>query len=470
MKKIPITPVIKPEYKQHLAYEKLFDKTTNYIGFGGGAGGGKSWLGAEWLIMMCYRYPGSKWFIGRNKLTNLMGSSYATFTKVCTYHNIPRRDWTLNGQYHYIQFNNGSRIDLLDLKLNPSDPQFQDLGSMEYTGGWIEEAGEISFQAFDMLKTRVGRWRNKEYDLFPAKILLTMNPEQNWLYRIFYKPWKNGTLDSKYAFIQSLYGDNSHTRDQYEDQLNNITDSIMKARLKAGNWEYMPSDNALCNFDAIVDLFTNVVEKSDEKYLSADVARYGSDKTVFGVWNGLDVREIVWKKKRGVDQTTTDIRDILKRESIPYSHAIADDDGVGGGVVDNLRGIKGFVANSSPIKTDQEEDENLPTQNYANLKSQCGFMLAEKINNHEISISAEIDEATKEEIIEELMQLKRKITTTESKLSLVPKDEVKEALGRSPDFSDMLMMRMYFELKKEQDFVMPTDVGGVDPYIPGTLA
>ena len=467
---IKITPTIRPEYKQHLAYEKLFDDVTHYVGFGGGAGGGKSWLGAEWLLTNCYRYPGTKWFIGRNKLTNLMKSSFATFIKVCTYHKIPKDDWKLNGQYNYILFKNGSRIDLLDLKLQPTDPQFQDLGSTEYTGGWIEEAGEITFQAFDMLKTRVGRWKNKEFNLFPAKILLTMNPEQNWLYRIFYKPWKKGTLDKDYAFIQSLYGDNSHTRDQYEDQLSKITDPIMRARLKAGNWDYMPSDNALCDFDAINDIFTNVVEKSDDKYLSADVARYGSDKTVIGTWKGLDVKKIIWKIKRGVDQTTTDIRDLLQRDAIPYSHAVVDDDGVGGGVVDHLRGIKGFVSNSSAIKTEKEEEDGLPTQNYRNLKSQCGFMLAEKINNHEIAISAPIDEATKDMIIEELMQLKRKITTTEQKHSLIPKDEVKEALGRSPDFSDMLMMRMFFELKEVQEFVQPTDVGGMNPYLPGTLA
>ena len=29
----------------------------------------------------------------------------------------------------------------------------------------------------------------------------------------------------------------------------------------------------------------------------------------------------------------------------------------------------------------------------------------------------------------------------------MPKDKVKEKLGRSPDISDMLMFRMYFDLK-----------------------
>ena len=35
----------------------------------------------------------------------------------------------------------------------------------------------------------------------------------------------------------------------------------------------------------------------------------------------------------------------------------------------------------------------------------------------------------------------------DGKRRVVPKDEVKEVLGRSPDSGDCLLMRMYFELK-----------------------
>lgn len=37
----------------------------------------------------------------------------------------------------------------------------------------------------------------------------------------------------------------------------------------------------------------------------------------------------------------------------------------------------------------------------------------------------------------------------DGKLKIVPKDEVKEALGRSPDIGDKFVMRMYFELLKD---------------------
>lgn len=486
---MPIQIQVKPFYKQHLAYEKLRDGITSFLLYGGGAEGGKSWLGAEWLLQNCYLYPGTKWFIGRNELKRLKSSSFATFKKVCAYHSIPADDWRLNGQDNYVEFRNpetgkfdgyGSRIDLLDLKYLPSDPLFERFGSTEYTGGWIEEAGEIHFLAFDVLKARVGRWRNEEYGLNPAKILITCNPKQNWLYRIFYKPWKNQSLPLGYAFIQALYKDNPHTAAEAEKRLNLITDPVMRMRLKMGLWEYASADNSLIDYDSIIDLFTNTlpdmgnVVTLPEKYLTADVARYGSDKITIGNWKGFNLYKITWKKNRGIDQTAQDIKEELRTERIPFSHAIADDDGVGGGVVDINRGMKGFVGNSSPLPIpDRNAPGGLRKENYKNLRSQCGFMFADMVKRHEIAITAQVDEATKEMIIEDLQQLKKKETADETKLQLIPKDEIKEALGRSPDFSDMMMERMYFVLKKVKDTSNSggtVQAGGVAPLMAGTLA
>lgn len=467
---------LEPFYKQHLAYTVLDDDITNFLLYGGGAEGGKSWLGAEWLMRNCYRYPGTKWFIGRNELKRIMTSSYQTFLKVNTKHGINKEDpvygWKLNGQYNYIQYRNGSRIDLLDLKYLPTDPQFQRFGSTEYTGGWIEEAGEVHFMAFDVLKSRIGRWRNDEYGLNPAKMLLTCNPEQNWLYRIFYKPAKKGTLEEGYQFIQALYKDNPHTREQAEKRLDKIRDPVLRARLKLGMWEYSVGDNSLVTYDEIMDMFTNTlaIDGTEQKYLSADVARHGSDKVVYGNWKGLELYKITAKKDRRVDQTAQDIRQELASDRIPYSHAVIDDDGVGGGVVDLTPGSKGFIGNSSAIKKYNYTQGEIK-ENFRNLRSQCGFMLAEKIKNHEIAVTARIDESTKEMIIEDLQALlKRKETSVEAPLALIDKDDVKEVIGRSPDFADMMLMRMYFELDRPVHAHQNDDPGGVLPLIPGTLA
>ena len=465
---------ITPQLKQHYCYQYLDDDHTRFVGFGGGAGGGKTWLGCEWLLQNCYRYPGSKWFIGRKELKRLMGSTYITWTKVCTYHQIPKEDWQLNSKYNYIEFirggATGSRIDLLDVDFKPSDPMFERFGSLEYTGGWGEEVGEWHFLAFDVLKSRIGRWKNLEFGLEVPKFLLTFNPTKNWLYRIFYKPWRDHSLPREYSFTQSLYMDNKFTAEEYGKALSEITDPVTKARLKDGIWEYDDEDTVLISYDAIIDMFSTTPEFSDQIYLTADIARFGSDRIVYGLWRGWDLYEVITKRQQGIDQTITDIRTIMGENRIPYSHCVVDEDGVGGGVVDHLKGIKGFVNNSSAIQTKNPLDpEKLKKENYRNLKTQCSYMFADKVNNHVITVSAKLTEMDRDLLVEELGQIRRKITDDVSTLQIVSKEEVKENLGRSPDLSDMMMMRLYFELDKPKKFNYDPSLGfgGVNSYFPG---
>jgi len=387
-----------------------------------------------------------------------MQSTYITWSKVCKYHSIPQDDWKLDGKYNFIEFRNGSRIDLLDVDYLPSDPLYERFGSLEYTEGDLEEAGEINFTAFDVLKSRVGRHLNKEYNLLP-KIGLTANPSKNFLYQVFYKPWKEGILPSEYAFIQALYNDNPHTSDEYGQQLTQITDRATKERLMFGNWEYDDDPSALIEYEAILDLFSNALPESTDKYLTGDIARYGHDKTVFYCWKGLKVYKIYIFQKQGIDVTSDKLIEILKAEQIPRSHCVVDEDGVGGGVVDNVKGIKGFVGGSSPVEVKDEK------QNYQNLQTQCSYLLADKVNTHQIGIETS-NEAFKNELTEELEQIKSKDRDKDGKLKIIPKDEVKIVLGRSPDYADALMMRMYFELKKVSGFIPTAVQGGTKRFYP----
>jgi len=422
---------------------------------------------------MCYRFPGTKWFIGRKELKRLMQSSYETFKKVCKFHSIPDSDWKLNGQYNYIEFVNGSRIDLLDVNFQPSDPLFERFGSTEYTGGWIEEAGEVHFKAFDVLKTRIGRHLNKEFNIHP-KMLITCNPKKNWLKRLIWKPWKEGTLKTIYAYIQSLYSDNYYTADTYGEQLDEIADKITKQRLKGGDWNYDDDDNCLVDGDAIQDIWTNTVEEGKEKYATLDVARFGKDKIVMMLWRGWRVYKIIVWDNQDTGLTAIMAKDELSKEKIPFSHCIVDEVGVGSGVIDQMRGVKGFIANSSPLEDPNAEPvykivngikkRIFPKENFKSLKDQCGYRLADMINNHKISVDCK-DEEIKEFIEEEISELKDFKPDEDSKKQLVPKDEIKEHIGRSPDFLDNLLMRIWFSLS---DMVAPDIVPfKPEPELPG---
>lgn len=420
--------------KQKLAMVHLTDKTHKVIVYGGAAGGGKSFLGCFWLIIMCKAYPHTRWFIGREELKRIRQSTLITFHKVASMLGV--KDYSTNFQDNYIQFENGSRIDLLDLQKQPRDPLYERFGSTEYTGGWIEEGGETDFGAYDVLKTRIGRHMNDVYGLI-SKILITCNPKKNWLYGEIYKPFKEGTLDKHISFIQSLVTDNPHLTEDYIQNLRNTKDKAKKERLLFGNWEYADDPTALCSYDNILAIFENDHIKLGAKYLTADIARLGSDKAIIMVWSGWNVIDIVTYDISRTTEIQNKINELRKKYGIPKHHCIADEDGVGGGVVDNC-GIKGFVNNSKALNN----------QNYANLQSQCGYKLAEVINNNLIWISADISESDKEQIIEDIEQLKTFQSDKDTKLRILPKDKIKENIGRSPDWRDVLLMRNYFELKK----------------------
>ncbi|WP_142249761.1 terminase family protein [Bradyrhizobium sp. UNPF46] len=439
----------------------MLDATTRFILFGGGAGGGKTWLYCEWLLTQCYLFPGSRWFIGRNELKRLMQSTYVTWCKVCAFHGIPKSHWTLDGKYNVIRFKNGSTIDLLDVAFKPTDPDYDRFGSTEYNGGFGEEVSEWHFKAFDVLKSRIGRHKLERdgVDITPPpKFGLSCNPSKRWPYRVFYKPWKEGTLPEQYAFIQALYSDNPHTAEEYGKQLEEISDRALKQRLKEGNWDHDEEAGMLMRHDNIRDIFTNTIVKSGEKYLIVDVARYGRDNTVFNFFDGLESYKRERYSEQGTDKTIQLIRDAAAAERIPYSHILIDEDGVGGGVVDQLTGVKGFVAASTPIPTrTMLRRQMLPTPNltiegkrqiaaFQHLKAQCAFKLAELVETHRLAAKPLGDE---DEITDDLTQIKQRDMEKDGKLKIVPKDEVREALGRSPDTGDTFIMRMYFELLKD---------------------
>lgn len=421
--------------KQLKAYDLLKDHKSKYILYGGAAGGGKSWLGCEWLMQCCHYLPGTKWFIGREELKRIRMSTQITFRKVASYHNY--HDWDINGQDNYIYFKNGSQIDLLDLQYKPRDPLYERFGSLEYTGGWIEEAGEVNFGAFDVLKTRIGRHLNAEFNL-PSKLLITCNPKKNWLYSEFYKPWKSGMLAEDHAFIQAFVQDNPHLTEDYIENLKSTKDKAKKERLLFGNWEYDDDPAALMTYERITDIFSNDHVDSGEKYITADIARFGRDKTVIMAWSGFRVIKIEYIPKNDLEEAKAAILAMKKQYSVGMSNVIIDEDGLGAGVVDALK-CKGFIGNSRPVAIKNED-------NFDNLKSQCYYKLSDIVNDKNLMVISR-DTKIQEWIVEELEQVKQKDVDSDKKKGVVPKDKVKELLGRSPDFSDALMMRMYFELK-----------------------
>jgi hypothetical protein len=222
----------------------------------------------------------------------------------------------------------------------------------------------------------------------------------------------------------------------YIDKLRNLKDNATKQRLFYGNFDYDDDPTALIDFQQIVEFWERQQIPTGKRYITADIARYGSDKAVIMVWDGYTIIEIITFDT----SSTTDIQNAIRALQIKYGiiarNVIVDEDGVGGGVVDTMR-CRGFVNNSSPTN---------PA--YSNLKTECGYKLAEIFNT--LSIKANVNNDLRDTINAEIQQLKTYENDKDGKLKLLPKEKIKENIGRSPDYLDNFIMRMYFEIKSRE--------------------
>ena len=155
---------------------------------------------------------------------------------------------------------------------------------------------------------------------------------------------------------------------------------------------------------------------------------------IFRVWHG-------WVCVHRYEIAKSDLPEVVRQGKrlqtvygIPLSNVIADEDGVGGGVVD-FYPCKGFINNASPYDG----------ENYENLKTQCSVKMAKQIQSRQAGeVSDNVD--AKDLTAEEMGQIKLKDIDKDGKIKIIPKDVIKQIIGRSPDDWDSIMMRYWFAL------------------------
>lgn len=440
--------------KQADAYNILRDATTVELLFGGGAGGGKSRLGCAWGIILSLQFRGIRGLIGRETLKGLKESTLLTFFDICSELGLVEGiDYTYNMQEGVIEFpQTSSAIYLRELGWLPSDPNYDRLGSTEYTWAFIDEAQQVRQKAKNIVRSRL-RYKLAINNLIP-KLLMTCNPSKGFLYAEFYKPAKEGKLPLQKKFLIALVRDNPYIDPYYIENLRGL-DLESQERLLHGNWEYDDDPSALMRYDALTDVFSNVLPvklddegkvKNTDKFLICDVARFGGDRTVISYWEGLNCKRIAVYTKlptvapEGMPSVSGKMKEWREFYSVPLSKCLVDEDGVGGGVVDALR-CKGFMGGRKPFPMPSNRKQ---LQNFSNLRSQCCYKLAEYVNQRKIAVPIANPEL-REQLLQELEQIKAKDHDKDGKLQIVPKEDIKEKIGRSPDLADNLMMRMFFE-------------------------
>jgi hypothetical protein len=413
-------------------FKKNINNQINEVLFGGAKNGGKSFLGSIALNMLACddRFSDLSFFIARHTRKDLIDYTIPTINKFFKENNYDINKFCkYNGQTNTFHFRNRSRIHLIDTAFQPSDPMYERFGSMEMTGGWIEEGGEHHELAYENLKLSIGRQNNDKYNI-PKFLLITCNPKKGWMKREFYDKDKSGNIEPNKTFIKSLVTDNTFRAAGSEDILNNINNKRDLLRLRFGEWEYDDDDYALMRFEKINDIFTNnFVKKTGKRFITCDIA-LSNDSFVLIVWDSLVIIDVVVINKIGAKTLCDTILDSAKKHSVPQSQILYDADGIGAYLREFIPSAIGINNGVKPT-----------TPEFYNLKSQLYYMLADFINENKIYIDAPVSFEIKSRIIAELQVVKMNPDIVE-KLAILPKPKIKAMIGHSPDISDAIAYRM----------------------------
>ncbi len=223
-------------------------------------------------------------------------------------------------------------------------------------------------------------------------------------------------------------------------------DESTKLQLLHGNWKVKVDTESMIQYNRMLDAFTNEHVKDGTRYITADIALHGSDLFVLFVWSGMRVIDVrVVKKSEGNDVENI-IKALAQQYSVGQSNICFDADGVGAYLRGYLKNAVPFNNGAAPIAVAGSK------VNYKNLKTQCYYLLAQAVNDVNIFITPKVAETmldgkfVRDKIVSESRAIKRFKPDHDGKLQIIPKEQMKNILGHSPDFLDALMMRMIFNI------------------------
>lgn len=443
--------------RQNLAILLLDHPQVVEVDFGGAAGGGKTLLVCIWMLLRMRKYPGIREGLGRKEGVRLRQTTVHTLlNEAHPLLGITKSEYRYQDQKGIIMYKNGSSIQLVDLNYQPSDPDYDTLGSLNFTDVVIEEVGEIRKKARDVFGSRKNRYMNDKYGIV-GKTVLTQNPSQNFTRSEFYDPYKKlgkGThrmwpigevevspdvmMVSYRAFVRSLPTDNPFLPRNYIEVLKGLPPQERK-RLLQGDWDYMDDSDGLFP-SLLLDRSTayNLPEERNPKFIGVDVADKGKDKTLVSLIEG-GVATI--QKELVVDVSgEKPISHLYGAELIKFAqqHGFTaqmakqiaiEGNGVGVGIRDYMRSKGWFIT----------------IYEATSISRSAGFWtLHVSLETGKLQIYHEFDQTDEGEVRKQLS-----VHTYEMDDKLRPvvlqKKKIKEELGYSPDHADSLMISSWIQ-------------------------
>lgn len=449
--------------KQRHAIGLLLNRSIVEIFMGGSGGGSKTFTMAIMVLLCIRQFPGCRLFVGRKTLKSLRQSFIQTLLgQVHPMFGLVEEDFHYSAQLGEIKYSNGSMVIFGELMKNPSDPDFTRFGSLEIDVAFIEEAGEVSLEAKNAIRSRVGRGVMAQKWGMPGKLVLSGNPSQNFLRTEYYDPYmelgggeyrswtighttakefrgnltKTHKIEMKRCFLRMSVYQNPFIPQSYIDTLKTLPRRERK-RLLDGDWDYADDDSSLFKSGLIDKAITYELPQPGDKFnkvIGVDVSDAGRDRTVFSlIDNGVLVTQKCSEVQMNWDRNSEEpLSYLIANELIEFAqrngfqqvnakNIAVESNGVGVGVRDALR-VRGWTL-TEYVNTGQSRSDN-----YYNLM----------LNMDSGTIKIYKDVSTLTELRKELGAHTYEMENQQPKV--IKKSKLKEILGHSPDYSDSFMI------------------------------
>lgn len=377
-----------------------------------GVGTGKTYMLLLKIWKHCEQYPGSVALIVRKEFTDLHDSTLKDFTRYFVVNIDSNKEYKFtNGSV--IMFRHGKELDVLK--------------NMSLSIVGVEQAEEFdSEEQFTFLRDRL------RHPVGLRQLCMICNANgHNWIFRM----WKNNPMSDQYHLIEANTFQNEKNLPQ--DFVNDLRRMELESpnhykRFVLNSHEELDADDLLLTHSVVYNAPKVVIYPggTQKRVLAVDVARFGTDETVFNIIESRGV--FIWEqiyleawRDKSLMETVGKIVDIQRTFGVDA--IVIDDTGMGGGVTDRLREfrlqvipfISGGKANQSDV--------------YDNRRAEGFFKLQEMMNKGYLKIKPD------QTLMDQLLTIRYKFRSNGQKC-IVSKDEMRKDGLKSPDRADALMM------------------------------
>lgn len=405
-------------------YEPLFNNPKTHNVISGGRGGAKTRTVGSLVVEVMKQAP-LNIICGREIQKSLKESSFAVMRNEIyragygDYFTIRESDSTIESW-------SGGRAVFIGLQQHTSDS----IKSYEgFHWAWIEEAQSVSKKSLEVLipTLRTDGWFKITLGgvgfSFPLRMFLyTLNP-LSWddPINLVLPESRDDTQRITVNYYDNPWFPSSLEEERQEAKKTMSADEYLRI------WEGIPYENAeaaILTRKAVLEAQERKASRDGGIVVGADIARFGSDRTVFVKREGMQIIDVKIMQGKDTQEVARALADFAGKGRI-----VIDDTGVGGGVTDKLRDLGKSVM---PVNFGSSAQDK---KRFPDVISEMWFNLAENIN--EIGMPKDND------LLNELTGRYFRYTSDERR-KVESKEEYKKRSGkRSPDLADAMILCFY---------------------------